>query len=65
MGEAGSSSSVSPGHAGEGVFRTFPMMKNCDTTCALLVGTASALEPMDAGAFWRADGARGGGGGAG
>ena len=46
-------------------FRTFPQMKKCDTTCALLVGTASALEPMDAGALWRADGARGGGGGVG
>ena len=43
------SSSVSPGHAGEGFFSHFsPDEIECDTTCALLVGTASALEPMDA-----------------
>ena len=35
---------------GYGVFRTFlPFSKKCDTTLALGVRTASALEPMDAG----------------
>ena len=35
---------------GEGFFLTlFPKIKKCDTTSALGVGTASALEPMDAG----------------
>ena len=38
-------------------FRTFTKTKKCDTTSALGVGTASALEPMDAGCFltspWR------------
>ena len=36
--------------ANQGVFRTFPQIKKkCDTTSALGFGTASALEPMDAG----------------
>ena len=35
---------------GEGFFRTFhQILKKCDTNSALGVGTASALEPMDAG----------------
>ena len=35
---------------GEGFFSHFsPKQKKCDTTPALGVGTASALEPMDAG----------------
>ena len=33
----------------KGFFRTFPKMKKCDTTSALEVGTASALESIDAG----------------
>ena len=46
------SSSVSPGRAGEGFFSHFSSkQKKCDTSCALLVGTASALELMDAGAL--------------
>ena len=37
---------------GQGVFRTFhKITKKCETTSALEVGTASALEPMDAGSL--------------
>ena len=46
-----SSSAVSRDVRGEGSFRTFPQLKKCDTTSALWVGTASALEPMDAGSL--------------
>ena len=56
-GQSSSSSSLDPARGfealdgpGYGVFRTFPTIsKKCDTTSALGVGTASALEPMDAG----------------
>ena len=44
-----SSSAVLRDVRGDGVFRTFPQQKKCDSTSALGVGTASALEPMDAG----------------
>ena len=54
-GQSSSSSSHDPARVhealdgpGEGVFRTFPRVKKkCDTTSALWVGTAPALEPMD------------------
>ena len=32
-------------------FALFPKLKKCDTTSALGVGNASALEPMDAGSL--------------
>ena len=35
----------------KGFFALFPRLKKCDTTSALWVGTASALEPMDAGSL--------------
>ena len=35
----------------KGFFAVSPKQKKCDTTSALEVGTASALEPMDAGAL--------------
>ena len=54
------SSSGLPGTANQGVFRTFPRGKKCDTTSALEVGTASALEPIHAGC---SAGVAGGGGG--
>ena len=51
QGSAASSSDL-PGQAVEGVFRTFPQNKKSATQPpALHVGTASALEPMDAGAL--------------
>ena len=51
QGSAASSSDL-PGQAGQGVFSHFSTdEKKCDTTSALEVGTASALEPMDAGAL--------------
>ena len=51
QGSAASSSDL-PGQAGQGFFSRFsPKSKKCDTTSALEVGTASALEPMDAGAL--------------
>ena len=51
QGSAASSSDF-PGQAGQGIFRTFSQnIKKCDTTSTLEVGTASALEPMDAGAL--------------
>ena len=40
----------------KGFFALFPK-KNCDTTSALEVGTASALEPMDASCLRRVHGA--------
>ena len=52
---ASSSSAVSRDERGEGFFFFFshfsPGSKKCDTTSALWVGTASALEPMDAGSL--------------
>ena len=44
-------------------FALFSGRKRCDTTSAFGVGTASALEPMDAGGSWRAHGARASAGG--
>ena len=47
-----SSSAVSRDVRGDGFFSYFsPGLKKCDNTSALWVGTAPALEPMDAGAL--------------
>ena len=51
-GQGSASSSQSPAGAADDAFQGFfshfsPDKKKCDTTSALWVGTASALEPMD------------------
>ena len=45
------SSAVSRDVRGDGFFALFPGFWMCDTTSALWVGTAPALEPMDAGSL--------------
>ena len=51
------SSSVSPGHAGEGVFRTFPQNKKSpNSPASQSSGLLGEVNPMDAGGLWRPHG---------